>query len=52
MADPHRSAGPPQGYAAVTWGRSLESGGKDALPDEIFVRDAAPASAGYCYRTP
>ena len=26
------------GYAVVTWGWSLESGGKDALLDEVFVR--------------
>lgn len=27
------------GYAIVTWGYSLESGGRDALLDEIYVRD-------------
>jgi GNAT superfamily N-acetyltransferase len=27
------------GYAVVTWGYSLESGGRDALIDEIYVRD-------------
>ena len=27
------------GYAVVTWGYSLESGGRDALLDEIYVRD-------------
>ena len=26
------------GYAVVTWGWSLESGGKDALVDELFLR--------------
>lgn len=26
------------GYAVVTWGWSLESGGKDALLDEVFMR--------------
>lgn len=29
----------PDGYAVVTWGWSLESGGRDALLDEVFVRD-------------
>lgn len=32
-------AGDPVGYAVVTWGYSLESGGRDALLDEIYVRD-------------
>ncbi len=27
------------GYAVVTWGWSLESGGRDALLDEIYVGD-------------
>jgi len=27
----------PVGYAVVTWGYSLESGGRDALLDEFFV---------------
>lgn len=27
------------GYAAVTWGWSIESGGRDALLDEIYVTD-------------
>jgi GNAT superfamily N-acetyltransferase len=27
------------GYAVVTWGHSLESGGRDALLDELFVAD-------------
>jgi ribosomal protein S18 acetylase RimI-like enzyme len=27
------------GYAVVTWGWSLESGGREALLDEIYVRD-------------
>lgn len=34
---------PAQGYAVVTWGYSLESGGRDALLDEIYV---APQGAG------
>lgn len=28
---------PPLGYAIVTWGYSLESGGREALLDEIYV---------------
>lgn len=28
-----------RGYAVVTWGYSLESGGRDALLDEIYLRD-------------
>jgi GNAT superfamily N-acetyltransferase len=27
------------GYGVVTWGWSLESGGRDALLDELYVRD-------------
>lgn len=30
---------PPSGYAVVTWGYSLESGGRDALLDEIYLRE-------------
>ena len=30
---------PAEGYAVVTWGYSLESGGADALLDEIYVRE-------------
>ncbi len=30
--------GAAQGYAVVTWGYSLESGGPEALIDEIYVR--------------
>jgi GNAT superfamily N-acetyltransferase len=29
---------PPIGYAAVVWSYSIESGGPDALLDEIYVR--------------
>lgn len=29
---------PPQGYAVLTWSYSLESGGRDALLDEIYLR--------------
>jgi GNAT superfamily N-acetyltransferase len=28
---------PPAGYAVVTWGYSVESGGREALLDEIYV---------------
>jgi len=30
---------PPGGYAVLTWSYSLESGGRDALLDEIYLRD-------------
>ena len=30
--------GPPAGYAVVTWGYSIESGGREGLLDEVFVR--------------
>jgi GNAT superfamily N-acetyltransferase len=29
---------PADGYAVLTWGYSLESGGRDALLDEMYVR--------------
>lgn len=29
----------PCGYAVITWGYSLESGGRDALLDEIYLRE-------------
>jgi len=32
-------AGIPIGYAVVTWSYSLESGGRDCLLDEFYVRD-------------
>ena len=31
--------GEPAGYAVVTWGHSLEAGGREALLDEIYVRE-------------
>lgn len=31
--------GEPPGYAVATWSYSIESGGPDALLDEIFVRE-------------
>ena len=32
---------PADGYAVVTWGYSLESGGREALIDEIYLRSRA-----------
>lgn len=29
----------PLGYAVLTWGYSLESGGREGLVDELYVRD-------------
>ena len=37
---------PPAGYAVVTWGYSLESGGPDALLDEIYVREPGRGLGG------
>lgn len=37
---------PPAGYAVVTWGYSLESGGRDALLDEIFVEERGRGVGG------
>ena len=37
---------PPDGYAVVTWGYSIESGGRDALLDEIYVRPEGRATEG------
>jgi GNAT superfamily N-acetyltransferase len=34
----HTADGSPAGYAVLTWGYSLESGGRDALLDEFYVR--------------
>lgn len=34
------------GYAVVTWGYSLESGGRDALLDEIYVRERGVGIGG------
>lgn len=36
----------PAGYAIVTWGYSVESGGRDALLDEIYVRDRGRGLGG------
>lgn len=30
---------PDRGYAVITWGYSLESGGREALVDELFLRE-------------
>jgi GNAT superfamily N-acetyltransferase len=35
--DPERPGGP-SGYAVLTWGWSLESGGRECLLDEMYVR--------------
>lgn len=35
---------PAEGYAVVTWGYSLESGGRDALLDEVYVRERGRGS--------
>jgi GNAT superfamily N-acetyltransferase len=37
---------PPNGYAIVTWGYSIESGGRDALLDEIYLRDRGEGQGG------
>ena len=37
---------PPAGYAIVIWGYSLESGGPDALLDEIYVRERGRGLGG------
>ncbi|MEU4802419.1 GNAT family N-acetyltransferase [Actinosynnema sp. NPDC023587] len=34
------------GYAVLTWGYSLESGGRDALLDEFFVRNRGGGVGG------
>ena len=34
------------GYALVTWGYSIESGGRDALLDEIYVRERGKGLGG------
>lgn len=34
------------GYAVVTWGYSLESGGRDALLDEFFVKNRGGGVGG------
>lgn len=33
------NAGVIEGYAVVTWGHSLESGGREALLDEMYVKE-------------
>ncbi len=37
---------PPIAYAVVTWGYSIESGGRDALLDEVYVRDRGRGLGG------
>ena len=38
--------GEPSGYAVVTWGHSIESGGREALLDEFYVRDGGKGVGG------
>jgi GNAT superfamily N-acetyltransferase len=38
--------GRPGGYAVITWGYSLESGGRDALLDEFFVLERGGGRGG------
>ncbi len=40
---------PPTGYAVVTWGYSIESGGRDALLDEIYVRSRGQGLGGAAF---
>ena len=39
------------GYAVVTWGYAIESGGRDALLDEIYVRDREHGLGGELLET-
>jgi len=39
-------AGRPEGYAAVTWGWSIEIGGQDVVLDEIYVRHRGAGTGG------
>jgi GNAT superfamily N-acetyltransferase len=41
----------PAGYAVVTWGYAIESGGRDALLDEIYVRDREHGRGGELIET-
>jgi GNAT superfamily N-acetyltransferase len=40
---------PPNGYAVVTWGYSIESGGRDALLDEIYLRPRGQGLGGAAF---
>ena len=40
---------PPSGYAVVTWGYSIESGGRDALLDEIYVQARGQGFGGEAF---
>lgn len=44
------STGPMGGYAVVTWSWSLESGGLDAILDEIFVERRNEGAGGHLLR--
>lgn len=37
---------PAIGYAVITWGHSIESGGREALLDEIFVNETGNGIGG------
>lgn len=39
LEGPAGPSGPSVGYAVVTWGYSIESGGREGLLDEVFVRE-------------
>jgi GNAT superfamily N-acetyltransferase len=41
--------GPHAGYAVVTWGYSIESGGRDGLLDEIYVRTRGEGLGGEAF---
>ncbi|WP_433618039.1 GNAT family N-acetyltransferase [Dactylosporangium sp. CA-139114] len=43
-------AGAAAGYAVVTWGWSLESGGREALLDEIYVRERGNGTGAHLLR--
>jgi GNAT superfamily N-acetyltransferase len=40
---------PASGYAVVTWGYSIESGGRDALLDEIYIRQRGQGLGGAAF---
>ncbi len=40
---------PANGYAVVTWGYSIESGGRDVLLDEIYIRPRGQGIGGAAF---
>ena len=40
---------PASGYAVVTWGYSIESGGRDALLDEMYIRSRGQGFGGVAF---